>query len=149
MNEIRRPGRPKSPPKHLNEEHHFKMSDQINDAENEEPLAVDSMVHELPVEKEERTIVVEKVVEQIFSEMDAQEEPIIDGDGRRSIKTVSDNGRPVFLFESMNDRGTLAFRKKTRVLNTKAKKWETAERWYEHLTGFPIDFEPLYWQEKL
>lgn len=154
MNDIRKPGRPKNPQKHLNEEHHFKMSDQADDTENEEPFAVDSMVHDLPSEKEESPIVVgkvvvEKVIEQIISDLDSQEEPVIDGDGRRHIKTVVDNGRPVFLFESLSGRGTLAFRKKTRVLNPKAKKWETAERWYEHLTGFPIDFEPLYWQEKL
>lgn len=145
MNDIRRPGRPST--KHLNKEHHFKMTEHTN--EDDEPIAVDSMIHDIFLEAEDLPIVVEKMVEQIVSEIDSQDDPIIEGDLKRSIKTVPNDGKPVFLFASLDDRGTLAFRKKTRVLNPKAKKWEIAERWYEHLTGFPIDFDPMYWQEKL
>jgi len=164
MSDERGRGRPKT--KHLENEHHYRTSDDASAAgaptAAAEPQSIEAMVEnptppvsatstESPVEQKIHVLVEQQRV--FLGEPQTIEisqlngwHPIMESD--TVINLPPRNGNPVRLAEKPDGEGVVAFWKKERAFANATKRWQEHGVWRDFYTGMKIDFEPKYWKER-
>lgn len=162
-------GRPR---KHLEDEHHFRTSDdavaagappapaesdQAGELEPQDSVTSAELIHETVVENTADYSVIpdaislpkESPVEEKIH--DLIEEAKLNGwrtmDSDIVINLPPRNGLPVKVSENTGD-GVVAFWKRIRAFANPTKRWKESGAWYDFHTGQKIPFEPKYWKER-
>lgn len=132
MNDQRKAGRPK---KHLEDEHHFKVAQILEDGAIEpvEDHSVIDFIAQEPDQKKESSVI------DSFPSLENKWYP---------IDSASRNGTPIYLSEDGSDNGILGYWKKIRAFANATKKWEETGKFYDFMTGFPLNFTPKYWRSR-
>lgn len=173
MNEPRKAGRPR---KHLENEHHFRTSDDATtadaspvDAESDQADAIVDFTEPPSVSAEPIEDVVEiPITHHVGMEVDRSKDDVykeevvatyhyiepenLNGwhpiDTEIVMEMPPRNGMPVRLSINNDSEGVLAVWKKTRKFANATHRWQESGKWIDFNTGLDISFAPKYWKER-